>query len=107
MADKLTPWIHDYLTDIYQRLGANYFSEKLATKSKKVQLLAVRYLPLTCNIFNLIRNSFVAPSLHLVMSMMAITYGRMCLTKLLQFPWCSLQWQYYHTNSGAYHPVLL
>ncbi|PBK91376.1 hypothetical protein ARMGADRAFT_199364 [Armillaria gallica] len=42
MADKLTPWIHDYLTDIYQRLGANYFSEKLATKSKKVQLLAFR-----------------------------------------------------------------
>lgn len=42
MADKFTPWIHDYLTGIYQRLGANYFSEKPATKAKKVQLLAFR-----------------------------------------------------------------
>ncbi|KAK0485697.1 hypothetical protein IW261DRAFT_1559146 [Armillaria novae-zelandiae] len=42
MADKLAPWIHDYLTEICQRLGANYFSEKPATKPKKVQLLAFR-----------------------------------------------------------------
>ncbi|KAK0212939.1 hypothetical protein DFS33DRAFT_1377389 [Desarmillaria ectypa] len=42
MSDKLVPWIHDYLIDISQRLGARYFSAEPATKPKKVQLLAFR-----------------------------------------------------------------